>query len=233
MPGAGPSDRNSQIHRPPRPLVLTGLVVITAVVAYVFHGGGDDAEGEAPFDFWVLALSWTPTYCADRENTDSEQCDGVRGFSVHGLWPQFEGGDFPEFCDAEGFPEPGRADLAAARDIFPDPGLARHEWNRHGSCSGLSATEYFAVTRLAAEAVAIPARLMPPTSTQRVSPETLERAFADANPGLGPDGMSVDCSDGKLEEVRICLTFAMEYRACPEVDRRSCRAASLAIPAGR
>src|SRR5687767_15954008 len=48
------------------------------------------------FDFYVLALSWSPSFCqatAERGREAREQC-GERPYSfvVHGLWPQYERG---------------------------------------------------------------------------------------------------------------------------------------------
>ena len=54
----------------------------------------------AGFDFYVLALSWSPGYCASEgSNADENQCNSPRRyeFVVHGLWPQFEKG-FPSDC---------------------------------------------------------------------------------------------------------------------------------------
>jgi ribonuclease T2 len=49
------------------------------------------------FDFYVLSLSWSPSFCEGREEnggggrSQQIQCGG-RPFSfvVHGLWPQYE-----------------------------------------------------------------------------------------------------------------------------------------------
>ena len=49
------------------------------------------------FDFYVLALSWSPSYCeAEGAEANQQQCKAARpyAFIVHGLWPQFERG-FP------------------------------------------------------------------------------------------------------------------------------------------
>src|SRR5690606_41548 len=101
------------------------------------------------FDFYVLSLSWSPTWCAsnDRDGSTS-QCHGRRpyGFIVHGLWPQNERG-WPEYCPSR---EPERVPQALAetmRDIIPSAGLAGHEWRKHGSCSGLSQRSYFQTLR--------------------------------------------------------------------------------------
>ncbi len=50
------------------------------------------AEGErAPdFDYYVLSLSWSPTWCAlEGDTRGSPQCDEAAdyGWVLHGLWP--------------------------------------------------------------------------------------------------------------------------------------------------
>jgi ribonuclease T2 len=59
----------------------------------------------------------------------------------------------------------------------------------------------------------------------------VENAFAAANPGLARDGIAVSCADGRLDEVRICLTRDLSFRSCANVDRRGCRQRSLEVPA--
>jgi ribonuclease T2 len=57
----------------------------------------------ADFDFYVLALSWSPSYCASKGgDADPEQCGLAKppGFTAHGLWPQFERGS-PQNCAAD------------------------------------------------------------------------------------------------------------------------------------
>ena len=55
------------------------------------------------FDFYVLALSWSPSYCEAAQARDPSRKAGVEcsgrpfAFVVHGLWPQYEKG-FPSYC---------------------------------------------------------------------------------------------------------------------------------------
>ena len=194
------------------------------------RGGGTPGE----FDFYVLALSWSPAYCdeAGRERR-SAQCEPGRrlGFTVHGLWPQYERG-FPSRCGAErGLP---RAVLDRNGDLYPDDGLARHEWRTHGTCSGLPPAAYFDAVRRARDKVAIPDPLVGMERGGETTPANLERAFAAVNPGLRPDMMSVTCGRGALREVRICLDRDLRgFRSCPEVDRASCRFGPIRVDAPR
>jgi len=191
------------------------------------------ASGGADFDFLVLALSWSPSHCVSKGADASRfQCGAERdfGFIVHGLWPQFEKG-YPEFCaTAEPDRVPDRlADSVA--DIIPSRGLVGHQWRKHGSCMGLSQGDYLRLTRRAYERVTIPSPLRDGERRQRMDAKAIEAAFVAANAGLTEAGIAISCGGGRVEDVRICLTPALEFRSCPELDRRGCRAANLLLPA--
>jgi ribonuclease T2 len=204
---------------------LIGL--LTACLA--LPGCGEETGGEraAPFDFYVLSLSWSPSYCAaEGGDADPQQCDADRdlGFVVHGLWPQFEQG-WPEFCDDD-TRNPSPAEIDGISDIIPSDGLIRHQWRKHGTCSGLAADGYFDTTRAAFDKVTVPQ-----FSQRRVSAADVSAAFLQANDGLPDDGLAVTCKSGLMREVRICMTTNLEFRACPEVAQRSCRQNDLRLPA--
>lgn len=185
------------------------------------------------FDFLVLALSWSPSYCeAEGANANRQQCAVGKdhAFVVHGLWPQFEKG-WPEFCVSR---EPDRVPDALVRrysDLIPSAGLVGHQWRKHGSCSGLSQADYLALTRLARERIEVPDRFEAPRKQDQVSPAEVEAAFTAANPGLPRDGIAVTCEGGLLREVRICMTKDLDFRACAGIDARGCRLPRAAMPA--
>lgn len=116
---------------------------------------------------------------------------------------------------------------------MPSPGLIIHEWRKHGACSGLLPDNYFATLRDAFESVEIPGNMRNPFSDRRVDPQLVEKAFMTANPGLPPDGISIGCDNGYLQEVRICMTKDLRFRACREVDSKSCRSRSVMMPGTR
>nr|WP_230980359.1 ribonuclease [Oryzicola mucosus] len=183
------------------------------------------------FDFYVLSLSWSPSYCeAEGKDANRQQCEGGRpyAFVVHGLWPQFERG-YPENCDTvEG--DIGQAVLRGLYDIMPSAGLIRHQWRKHGSCSGLEQDDYFRVLRKARDKITIPPEYERVDRHISISPGAAEAAFLKANPGMPRDGVAVTCDRRYLREVRICMTKDLDYRACPEVDARACRAAHVFMP---
>jgi ribonuclease T2 len=182
------------------------------------------------FDFYVLSLSWSPSYCeAEGKDANRQQCSAGRpyAFVVHGLWPQFERG-YPENCG--GKREVDRERLRGLYDIIPSAGLIRHEWRTHGTCSGLSQEEYFRVVRQARERVVIPPEFRRLEDYRSLAPGAAEASFLKANPGLEPEDMAVTCDNRFLREVHICMTKQLEFRACPEVDRRACRADKVVMP---
>ena len=188
------------------------------------------------FDFYVLALSWSPGFCEleggrDRNREQCEEGAGL-GFVVHGLWPQNERG-FPSECGPAGR-TPSRIALDQARGLFPSEGLARHQWRKHGTCAGSSPGDYFADTRRARDKIVIPPALAKAERDQNWTAIDLERAFVAANPGLRTDMMSIACRRGVLQEVRICLSKDLrDFRMCGEVDRSGCRTRDITVNAPR
>ena len=193
-------------------------------------GGGRGTAGE--FDFYVLALSWSSGFCeTGGDDKGKAQCapGAGLGFVVHGLWPQYERG-YPSDCSISGG-GPTRMQLDSVRGLFPDEGLARYEWRKHGTCSGKNPAEYFADVRAARNAIQIPTAFEKPRSEQNISPNALMNAFQEANPRLRAGMMAVGCKRGVLQEVRICLSKDLrEFRSCPEVSRQSCRGQDLSVP---
>lgn len=190
-----------------------------------------NAAPAGDFDFYVLALSWSPSYCATRgENADRGQCSAYRPYSfvVHGLWPQNERG-YPADCSVQER-DVSRAVSGSVLDIMPSRGLVRHQWRKHGSCSGLSQADYFSTTRRAYQRIRIPPEFQQLTEYKTVSPNQVEQAFIAANPDLSMNGIAVDCDGRYMREVRICMTKDLQFRSCAEVNARSCRARRLVMP---
>lgn len=211
----------------PRRQALTALAAAAALVAALTGNAlADGVPGD--FDFYVLSLSWTPSYCESANRPDPAQCDGGdKGFVVHGLWPQYERG-YPDDCART--PRLPRSILASIADLMP-PGLAEYQWRKHGTCAGMRPERYFDLLRRAFERVEIPDAYEPLETDSRTSPNAIEQAFLKANPGLSERGIAVTCSRSGGIEVRICLTKRLDFRRCIEVDQDACRAGSVTLPA--
>lgn len=212
--------------------LLAGLLGLLAAGLFpLAPARAEDKAGQ--FDFYVLALSWSPTYCATPK-ASPQQCQGPvsHRFVMHGLWPQYERG-YPDFCTRPAAFVPDKT-IAAMADLMPSKGLVLHEWRKHGTCTGLTPEGYFDLVRQARARVTVPPAFQQGPAPAAMTSAQIEAAFAAANPGLAPDMMAVTCEDGKFEEIRICLGKDLSFRACAEVNRKACGASrSLTIPAPR
>lgn len=170
------------------------------------------------FDYWILALSWSPQYCEERAN--DPQCRRQYDFVVHGLWPQFEKG-YPEFCG----PREDVEDSLVQRmlSLMPSPSLIRHQWNKHGTCSGLSQEDYFLTAEMAERSLVLPESLQAPRKFRKTTLADFEQELMDINPGLLPEGIAVQCTGRWLEEVRICYDRDFNFRACASDVKDRCR----------
>jgi ribonuclease T2 len=184
------------------------------------------------FDFYVLSLSWSPGFCESPGAAHAHgECDPSAnlGFVVHGLWAQYDRG-FPSDCRPAAR-SPSRIALERARGLYSNEGLARHEWAKHGTCSGKSPTNYFADVRRARDSVTIPTPFVGPKEKQTWAPLDILRAFVAANSRLRPGMLGLECKKAILQEIRICFSKDLrDFRACPEVSRQGCRTREISIP---
>jgi ribonuclease T2 len=208
-------------------LALALSLMMTCAAMAQEHRGARPGE----FDFWVLSLSWSPAYCrAKGDQADRRQCARGRdlGFVVHGLWPQYERG-FPSYCRPEPLPLSAET-IRSVLDVIPSAGLARHQWRKHGTCSGLGPAAYFAAVRQAAGQIHLPRGFEDGDGLpQRVTTQGLAEGFITANRGLRHDMLALVCEGPRLTEVRLCLSKTMQFRSCPDVARRSCRRPLLEV----
>lgn len=175
------------------------------------------AEGEkaGEFDYYVLALSWSPNWCAiEGDAKGSPQCDAREdhGWILHGLWPQFHRG-WPSYCRTSER-APSRTTTAEMADIMGTSGLAWHQWKKHGTCSGLSAQGYFELSREAYTSIERPQILRKLDKSVRLPAHLIEEVFLKENPALSPDGLTITCKQGYIQEARICLSKDLDPVPC-------------------
>ncbi|MEM8744320.1 MAG: ribonuclease T2 [Pseudomonadota bacterium] len=210
----------------------------SAVCAVLTLAASDDAPARGTagkFDYYVLALSWSPTYCAEEgRNRRERQCSGQRpyAFVLHGLWPQYTKG-WPQNCDIGRKPWVPQVLIDAMLDIMPSPRLVIQQYRKHGTCSGLTPEAYYSLSRQLHDAIKIPARYLQPNKPVLVTPEEIEEDFLKTNRDLTPEMISVSCGRGKrLREVRICFSKEGQLRACGhnENQARLCRLDKIVMP---
>lgn len=184
------------------------------------------------YDYYLMALSWSPTWC-EAHPDDAEQCAHKGyGFVLHGLWPQYEAGGGPQSCPSGAAPD--RRTVEHALGFMPSRALIRHEWNAHGSCSGMTPPAYFALADRAFAAVRVPPELNAPTRMPQLDRAGVTDAFRRANPGLSTDMLAIQCSGRDLSEVRVCLDLDLSPRRCGARVRSRCPdGVPLRIPLAR
>jgi len=182
----------------------TLLSLLACLIAFPAFAKGERA-GE--FYYYVMALSWSANWCAlEGDARNSPQCDAREdhGWILHGLWPQFHRG-FPSFCQTAKRP-PSRSMTNDMADIMGTGGLAWHQWNKHGTCTGLSATDYYALSRHAYASVTRPPIFRKLDKTVKLPASVVEDAFLKDNPTLTRDNITITCRQGHIQEARICLS---------------------------
>ena len=187
------------------------------------------AEEAGRFDYYVLALSWSPAFCATHA-ADRVECGHHRAFVAHGLWPQYAAGGGPQHCS--GAEALDQETLDRARLAMPDEHLVRHEWVAHGTCTGMSPHGYFATLIHAIGRLSIPPEF-DGQAPRSLTAAQIVSAFVRVNPSMSPHSVAVQCHGSRLEEVRICLSRDLQPQACGREIHTQCRAGALAIDAAR
>ncbi|WP_121630279.1 ribonuclease T2 family protein [Tropicibacter alexandrii] len=194
---------------------LTALLALLATPALA-----QDISGE--FDYYVMSLSWSPNWCAlEGDARNSPQCDRDFGWVLHGLWPQYHRG-YPSYCTTTER-QPSRQMTSEMADIMGTSGLAWHQWKKHGVCSGLSATAYYALSREAYGTITRPEIFRRLEDTVKLPAEVVEQAFIEANPELEPDMITITCKDGHIQEARVCLSKDLDPVPCGRDVVRDCK----------
>lgn len=206
---------------------LTFLLAILAAIALSDRSEAQTpAPGAGSLDYYILALSWSPAYC-EREGrkADPTECgaNARPGLVMHGLWPQRDAGPRLESCPTA-TRVPGSI-IDAMLEIMPSVGLIVHEWEKHGSCSGMTPDDYFAEARATWERVRVPPEIAEPTPDLSLSADEVKRRFIEVNDtfALAPDQIVVICERKRVSEVRVCVDKDLDFRRCGKDVRDTCR----------
>ncbi|MBN8807083.1 MAG: ribonuclease T [Sphingomonas sp.] len=193
----------------------------------------DQPARNLPIGSYTLAITWAPQFCRNGGFSPAArfQCGGGNrfGFTLHGLWPDGLGKDWPQYCAATPILPP--ATIRRTMCATPSAQLVQHEWAKHGTCTGWRPDAYFA------KSTGLYAKLRYP-DMNRLSrgPLTVGQfadAFARANPGVPANAIRVTAHDGWLDELWLCLDTKLRYERCKAGTGGLAVDASLKIWRGR
>jgi ribonuclease T2 len=176
------------------------LTILSLALALACPIWPQNAGKPGQFDYYLLVLSWSPEFCHGKPG--ASQCQEHRNFVLHGLWPQYNDGSYPSGCRTT---QPPPTDLAKIEQIMPAE-IVAHEWQKHGTCSGLSGDAYFRLAQALFASVKIPADFIAPTQTTTSRPATLKKDFESANPILADEDIAIQLQQGYLNAVEICFS---------------------------
>ncbi len=203
------------------------------------------------FDYYVLDLSWEPVFCAAHAAVPECRSETPDRYDashpvLHGLWPSLD--NDPEhaygYCGVDAaarepdkprswcsLPAPDLSDATRSRLAALMPGaqscLERHEWLRHGTCSGLSADDYFSLEEsLAAQAAATNlGRYLADHAGQTVALSDLQALEASDFP-LASGAVVLRCAPARAAEALSEIVFRLKAPLWPGASLAS----SLAPP---
>jgi len=182
-------------------------------------------QTQGNFDYYLLSLSWAPNYCAEHPGDNSTECrsGNHKGFVLHGLWPQSNEGEPLMSCQPA---RPVAGDIVRHMlEYYPSPGLIQHEWEKHGTCSGLSAQEYFAKVEQAFKAVQPPEQFKNLSSDKSIAPKDVDQSFAGSNHAPA-DAFRISCHAQELVGVEVCMSKDLKIQSCSR-SLRECPASSV------
>lgn len=200
---------------------LLGLFVFVVLSAQ-----SHAVDRHKPFDYYVMSLSWLPEFCYVRPQ--ERQCGKGYGLVLHGLWPQYNKG-YPESCSNERI---SNNLVRKYNGLYPSASLAIHEWKKHGTCAGLTATDYFQLSQRLKQGFITPDSLQNLTKPLRINRNELRKRVLAANPDLKIDTLAFSCTGrGRfLREIYVCYEKNGEAAtSCsPELQKRSLRSCNRA-----
>jgi ribonuclease T2 len=177
----------------------------------------DGSPIRTPISGYTLAVSWSPEFC--HSDHTSMQCSGRNGrfgFVRHGLWPESNSGQSPQWCSLT--PRPSAELIRRTLCTTPVPWLIEHEWAKHGSCMSRTPEGYHRVSAILWNALRWP-------DADRLSRQDgltagdFRKAFVSANPDWRAGQVGILLSrNGWLKELRLCYERDFMPAAC---DRRS------------
>jgi ribonuclease T2 len=210
-----------------RKLCFTLVALSIASLPLASSATAQEKGEPGKFDFYLMNLSWSPEFCSIQGT--SPECAAHPGFILHGLWTQNNDGTYPVFCSNEAGPAHPEQNL----DITPDLSLLKHEWDKHGTCSGIGPQRFFAMEHQAFHSLKIPPQIEQVDHEISMTPDAILGLFAESNPGFPRGSILLSCGRNHLTAIEACFSKDLKPIACQGLHTCRANAVKITPPAAR
>ncbi|CAF2050853.1 BnaA09g45690D [Brassica napus] len=219
---------------------MRGIIIVSFLILQSLVVSSSPSPPDFNFFYWVTY--WPGAICDSQKGC----CPPPKGntasdFMIHGLWPQFNNGTWPAFCDQTNLFDISKvSDLVNKMEkkwtewgVWACPSnetkLWEHEWNKHGTCvqSVFDQHSYFLTNLRFRQKL----NLLNILKQKGIKPDgglygldEIKNAIKCAI-GYAP---GIECNEDvkgtkQLFQIYICLdNYAKEFVECPYVPDKSC-----------
>lgn len=168
------------------------------------------------FEFYVFASEWRGSICSYNKCS----LDSASNFwNIHGLWPS-DGSQGVNFCSEEKFDPSQLSGLESSVAKYwsglysDDNGFHSHEWQKHGTCSGMDQETYFSTTIQLALHLDVYGTLSSAgiTPGSKVACQDIAKALTDK---YQVNSFTVSAQSGYLSQIELCVSKDLKATECP------------------
>ena len=195
-------------------------------------------HGLTPFDYYVFSRSWAPTFCAvNQQSICNYSNSSVEEFTIHGLWPSWRNGSWPQYCNKQPYSGKDIQDILPdlqyhwSDDGNPDHKWWSHEWEKHGTCAvgqqGITnLRSYFAKSLCLDLELGANAKNITPSESKPYNKKYLQEVF----------GAGISCVQihkygnlSLLSEIRVVVSLDLQHIE-PMAEDNSCQETIYLLP---
>ncbi|RMT96341.1 hypothetical protein ALP39_01425 [Pseudomonas marginalis pv. marginalis] len=141
--------------------LLYCIALIVSGAVWALDNNEEITPSDAGFQYWIYSVTWQPSFCVLKPETAGCEAPPEK-FLTHGIWPYNRStpektNRHPAFCNTAPGCEQGKEceispgnleqiahEPAIAELVTVNPeGMFKHEWKKHGTCSGKAPQAYF------------------------------------------------------------------------------------------
>lgn len=214
--------------------MVMSLLVGTLCGLFSLHVYADETVN--PPSSFTLIIRMTPAACAlDPALQKLRQCQDGFTLTISSLQAERVGGRRLENCSRD-LTNLSPLQERVVERVMPDKQLRDEDWQRNGSCTGMTPTVYFRTIATYAQRLKIPSELASPRDTVLTKSYIVSK-LQQLNPGLTEKSLLLRCTaePGRelpvLTELRSCYNTQGQYDTCPAYIKSNCPSSVVILAA--